>query len=108
MSTLALDIPFASEINLLVKAGLYQNPAEVITDAVRQLLIQNPHYRQEIAITAYQAEEISIGKAAEMAGLSYVDMMELLRSRGISLKLGPETEADAVAEIEAMREAAPL
>ena len=58
----------------------------------------------EIAVAAYVAEEISLGKTAEMAGLCLDDMKEFLQDRGIPIKLGPETEAEAIAEVNALEE----
>jgi predicted HTH domain antitoxin len=44
-----------------------------------------------MAIHAYTAGEISLGKAAEMLGVSHVEMKEILREEGAQIHLGPET-----------------
>jgi len=92
------------QIKNLVRAGLYADRAAVVTDALRHLLIHRPDYRTEMAVAAYWAGEISLGKAAEIAGLCYEDMRELLRDRGVSLRLGPATHEEALAEIQALEE----
>ncbi|MFQ6059276.1 MAG: UPF0175 family protein [Anaerolineae bacterium] len=102
VSTLGKAMDF--DIEYLVRAGLYDDSSAVIADAMRHLLIQHPEYKVEIAVTAYQAEAISLGKAAEIAGICLEDMKELLRDRGIPLKLGPETKEEALAEIRALEE----
>lgn len=96
--------PVDFKIKYLIQAGFYEDASEVISDAVRHLLLHHADYRVEIAVAAYVAEEISLGKAAEMTGLCLEDMKELLQDRGISLKLGPDTTAEAIAEVNALEE----
>ena len=36
-----------------------------------------------LAIALFQEEEVSVGKAAEIAGLSYRDFLDALRERGL-------------------------
>jgi predicted HTH domain antitoxin len=44
----------------------------------------------ELAATLYHNEQISLGRAAEIAGLAYVDMMDELGRRGIAtIRLRP-------------------
>jgi predicted HTH domain antitoxin len=92
------------EIKYLIQTGFYKDTSEVISDAIRHLLLHHADYRVEIAVAAYVAEEISLCKAAEMMGLCLDDMKEFLQDRGISIKLGPETEAEAIAEVNALEE----
>ncbi|MBC8231358.1 UPF0175 family protein [bacterium] len=92
------------EIKYLIRTGFYNDTSEVISDAIKHLLLHHVDYRVEIAVAAYVAEEISLGKAAEMMGLCRDDMKEFLRDRGVSLKLGPETETEAIAEVNALEE----
>jgi predicted HTH domain antitoxin len=42
--------------------------------------------------------EISLAKAAELAGVSWERMREILLSRGVQLRLGPETEEERTAD----------
>jgi predicted HTH domain antitoxin len=50
----------------------------------------------DLAVTLYDREQISLGRAAEIAGLAYVDMMDELGRRGIAtIRLRPgELERD--------------
>jgi len=86
----------------LVVAGLYKDEEAVVQDAIRALLSERPQLRLELAIHRYRSKEISLAKAAALAGVSWERMREILLSRGIQLYLGPETEAEAKEEIEAM------
>lgn len=85
-----------------VLAGLYEDENAVVQDAVRALLSERPQLRLEVAIHRYRAEEISLAKAAALAGVSWERMREILLSRGVQPRLGPETEEEAYEEIRAM------
>ena len=52
----------------------------------------------------YRTEELSLAKAATLAGVSFDRMKEILVEHGIPLRLGPATIDEARAEIEALRE----
>ena len=61
--------------------------------------------KTQTVIAAYEDGEVSLAKAGELAGLSYEEMKEVLRQRGVKLRLGPETKEDALEEVRTIREA---
>ena len=83
----------------LVNARLYPDQDAVIQDALRSLLQEKPQLRVELAIHRYQTEDISLAKAAHLAGISFDRMKALLVQRGIQPRLGPVDEQDARDEI---------
>lgn len=83
----------------LVNARLYPDQDAVIQDALRSLLQEKPQLRIELALHQYQTENISLARAAHLAGLSFDRMKALLVQRGIQLRLGPADEQDARDEI---------
>ena len=70
----------------LVDLGFYKSEPDVIEDGIRHLLRSHPEFRMRIAVEKYKREEISIGKAAELSGVSLEEMMDILREQGILLK----------------------
>jgi len=86
----------------LVEARLYPDKDAVVQDALRSLLQEKPQLRVELAIHRYQTEEISLAKAAHLAGLSFDRMKALLVQRGIQLRLGPIDASEARQEVTAM------
>ncbi len=70
----------------LVALGLYGDEQDVIDDGIRRILRSHPEYRREIAVQRYDKEEISLGKAADIAGVSLEEMKQILMDRGIGLK----------------------
>ena len=87
-----------------VKARLYCNEEAVIQDALRHLLRGRPDLRIQLAIYRYQTEEISLAKAAHLAGVSWAQMKDILLERGIQPRLGPETLEQAQEEVQTLRE----
>lgn len=77
----------------LVELDLYKDEQAVIEDGVRHILRTHPEYKIEIAVKRYKEEAISLGKAADFAGLSLEDMKEILRTRGVALK-GPASREE--------------
>jgi predicted HTH domain antitoxin len=83
----------------LVDLGLYKSEDEVIEDGVRHILLGHPEYRIEIAVEKYKREEISLGKAANIAGLTLEEMRGVLKNRGVSLR-GPESLEEIREDVE--------
>ena len=92
------------EIEYLLKIGAYRNYGEVLKDALRQLLLAKPVYRIDIAVKLYADDKISLGKAAELAGISFDEMKEVLMQRGIKPKLGTRTISEALDEIAVLKD----
>ncbi len=87
----------------LVEAGVYPDAATAIQAALRVLWQERPGVRVNVAVHRYQTEELSLAKAAALAGVSFDRMKEILAEYGIPLRLGPETIDEARAEVEALR-----
>jgi predicted HTH domain antitoxin len=66
----------------LVDSGIYKSEDEVIHYALKHLLNSNPEQRLKLAIHRYQNEEVSLGKAAEIAGLCWEEMKDALIKNG--------------------------
>jgi predicted HTH domain antitoxin len=84
----------------LVDANLYPDEESVVRDALRSLLRTRPEMRLELAVRRYEAEEdLSLARAASIAGVSFDQMKALLHERGIPLRLGPTSVEEAQAEV---------
>jgi len=93
-----------TEARDFVEARLYDSEDEVIRDALRHLLRARPEARIQLAVYHYQNEDLSLAKAAELAGVSWAQMRDILREKGISPRLGPETIEEVEREAEALRD----
>lgn len=88
----------------LVDLALYKDEQEVIEEGVRHILRSHPEYKIEIAVKRYKEEVVSLGKAADLAGISLEEMKEILKTRGIALK-GPESREEIKEDAERARKA---
>ncbi len=74
-----------------VEANIYYNEEAVIQDALRHLLRSRPELKIQLAVHRYQKEEISLEKAANLSGVSWAQMKDILMEKGVPIRLGPET-----------------
>ncbi len=77
----------SKEINVIPLTGYYKNENEFIKDAVNTLLSARKDVRIAVACELYKREEISFGKACEIASLDVEEMKEVLKSKGIVRKV---------------------
>lgn len=77
----------SKEINVIPFTGYYKNENEFIKDAVNTLLSARKDVRIAVACELYKREEISFGKACEIASLDFEEMKEVLKSKGIVRKV---------------------
>jgi predicted HTH domain antitoxin len=87
-----------------VEARLYNSEEDVIQDALRHLLRARPELRIQLAIHRYHAENLSLAKAASLAGVSWAQMKDILLERGVQPRLGPETLEEAETEAQSLRD----
>ena len=90
------------QVQELVEAGIYPDVSTAIQEALRILWQERPQVRIDVAIHRYLTEDLSLAKAAALAGVSSDRMKEILTARGVTLRLGPETVEDALQEIAAL------
>lgn len=79
------------EIKQLVRAGLYPNEQAALRSALRALFQVQPAAKTKMVISAYEAGEISLGRAAELLGVCQEEMKDILRETGAEIHLGPRT-----------------
>ena len=88
-----------------VDAELYSDENAVIQDALRHLLQNRPDLRVAVAVRRYNTDdELTLARAAAIAGVSIERMKDILISRGVALRLGPATVDEARAEVVALEE----
>ena len=95
------------QVRDFVEARLYRDDQAVVQAVLRYLLRRyllrgRPNLRVLLAIHRYQTEDISLAKAASLAGVSWAQMKEILVTHGIQPRLGPETLEEARREVQAL------
>ena len=81
------------KIDSLIRTKSYSSKDEVISDALRALLVLKPGLKTEIAVDLYKNGKISLWKAADIACMSLEEFKELLASRSIKIEVGESVEA---------------
>lgn len=76
------------DVELLRRAGAYEDDSAVIQDAIRSLLRTKPGLRTELAVEKYRRGDTSVNRAAEIAGMSPGEFRELLHDRGVTRTAG--------------------
>ena len=79
------------EVNQLVKARLFPDEQSVLRSAMRSLFEAKPELRRKMVVAAYTNGDISLGKAAQIMGVSQEEMKDIIRETGGQINLGPLT-----------------
>jgi putative addiction module CopG family antidote len=87
VSSFSLPKIVEAEIEAVIRAGYYSSKSEVVKDALRLLFETRKELKIASAVEMYINGEISLGKAAEIAGVSVIEFKEILASRGIYREL---------------------
>jgi predicted HTH domain antitoxin len=74
-------------MDILLEWGLFESEESLMLSAYRSLLTLQLGLKTELALSLYEREEISLGRAAEIAGTSREQMKEILASRGIERRI---------------------
>lgn len=71
------------QLNALLKAGIFRSRGEALEEALRTLFTTRPQLKIEAAIQLFREGEVTLGRAAEIAGLTRWEFDTLLADRGI-------------------------
>jgi len=92
----------AINVKDFVNSGIFNSEEEVIREALHYLTQAHPEYRIKLAVYRYKTQDISVGRAAELAGVSHEQMKEILIQHGVQLRLGPASVEEAKEEYEVL------
>jgi predicted HTH domain antitoxin len=94
-STIPVDVPafLQEQMTAAREAGFYASEADLVTDAVRTLLAARPDLRVATACRLYARGTVSLGRAAELAGIDIVHFKRTLHEQDIT-RIAPESLAE--------------
>ena len=81
------------ELAALIKAGIFRSKREAVAEALRLMFATRPQLRLEAAIQLFKDEAITLGRAAELAGLTRWEFETILADRGIARVLACDPAA---------------
>ncbi len=88
-------------IQAFIDEGYYDNRSELFRDAIRAFLSQKIQERLVIALKRYRTGDITISRTAEIAGIPFERMKDILIDEGI-IRRGREGESKDTSGLEAM------
>ena len=89
------------EVEQLLK--LRELQPDLVEPALRRLVQENEDIHWSVVVGAHQDRKINLGKAAELLGMTEIELRDRFIELGIPLRIGPADLAEARAEVEAMR-----
>lgn len=91
------------EIDELVRSGYYSSKSDVVKDALRFMLDNKKNLRLAAAIGLYRNGQITLGKAAEIAGVGMIEFKDHLKEYGVRRAIKSENAAKMDRAIEKMK-----
>ena len=94
MTDVQIPLIVEKEIHALIETKYYSSISEAVKDAFRALFTTKPALKIISAVYLYSNNEVSISKAAEIAGVSIEEFKEILASRGTKREIYPDEKID--------------
>jgi len=92
------------ELDALVKAGIFRSKSEVVDEALRLLFATRPQLRTEAAIQLLKDGQVTLARAAEIAGVTRWEFEEILADHGLQRLSGkPTPPASAPGQVSGRR-----
>ena len=93
------------ELKALVKAGIFRNKTEAVREALRLLFATRPQLSVEAAVQLYKEGEVTLGRAAEIAGITRWEFETLLADRGIVRSVSSDPADELERQVERLQKA---
>lgn len=93
-ATFSISKRDSEEIESLVKTGHFTSKSDVVKTAIRMLKERHPEYKTDIAVEMFKEGKVSLGRAAEIAGMSRESFKEVLEERGITREIEAREDSD--------------
>ena len=91
------------ELNALVKAGVFRNRTEAVKEALRLLFASRPQLNVEAAIQLYREGQVTLGRAAEIAGITRWEFETLLMDRSIARSVTSDPTEELERQVERLQ-----
>lgn len=73
------------EIEAIVDAGIFKDKSDVLREAINTFFAVKPKMRLEAAIQLFKDKKVTLGRAAEIAGIDRWQLKDILGDRGINI-----------------------
>lgn len=86
-----------------VRAGLYRNEDEALQEAISTWLAIKPQIRLEAAIELLREDEVTLDRAAEIAGINRWLFQDVLAQRGVKIVIEASSQEELAAAAKEIR-----
>jgi len=93
------------KLDALSRLGPWQTQDEILSRALDVLLDSFPDLRRKVALDLYQREEVTLSRAAEIAGMNRWAFRDLLHEQGVEIVMPDPTPEEMDAAIATFKEA---
>jgi predicted HTH domain antitoxin len=90
MEYISVPKSMEAEIEAIIRAGYFKDKSEIVRESLSEFLARKANLRIAAAIELYKDKKITISRAAELAGVSFENMKNILAEEGI-LKRGAKS-----------------
>ena len=91
------------ELAALIKAGIFRSKREAVAEALRLMFATRRQLRLEAAIQLFKDEAVTLGHAAELAGLTRWEFEAILADRGIDWVVACDAAENLERQVKALR-----
>lgn len=92
------------ELAAIVRAGLFENREHALHEAITTWLAVKPNIRLEAAIELFKEGEVTLVRAAEIAGLNRWIFQDILEQRNIKIVIEADSMEKLDEKVEEIRE----
>jgi predicted HTH domain antitoxin len=78
------------ELDAVIRAGVFRDREQAVQEAIETLFAVRPQLRLEAAFEMFRSREVSLLRAAEIAGLDFESFRRLAHDRGIPWEIESE------------------
>ncbi len=96
-----------NELSAVVRAGCFASEEEAVREAVQMMFAVKPQLRMEAAIRRYLDGAVTLGRAAELVGMTQWRFQEMLEQRGFRIELEARPAKDLDEAVERIRKRRP-
>ena len=80
------------------------NKGEILHNALKMYFYANKELKEKLAVELYKEGKVNLGKASEVADVSYEEMKELLTKNKVPIRRGPVSLKELKARAEELAE----
>ena len=105
MSVVSLPITIENEIRALVNGGYFKSKDSFIEESVKYMLVSRGDLKINAAVEMYRSHDVSLARAAEVAGMSIFEFKDILKTRGITIVVEAPSKEEINSQIKRMEDA---